>query len=134
MANSILTDRAVEIAKLALDGLARRQEVISNNVANIDTPGYRAQNVAFEGALQQAMDRDHPARLRATHPGHLGAPTSVASLQETPRIGGSTRADGNNVDIDVELVSMSETGIRYQAVSRFVSKKLLLLKAIASGR
>jgi flagellar basal-body rod protein FlgB len=50
------------------------------------------------------------------------------------RTGGSMRADGNNVDIDVELMEMTETGIAYQALTQAASKKLALLKSIAMAR
>ncbi len=48
MSGSLFTDNAIRAAKLALDGLSMKQGVISNNIANVDTPGYRAQEVDFD--------------------------------------------------------------------------------------
>lgn len=134
MADSLFDDSTMRVTKLALDGLARRQDVISNNIANVDTPGYQAQNLNFETALKKALRKEDGFRLEVTNPLHLASPTGSNTFQLAARPGGSQRADGNNVDIDVELMNMSETGIEYQALSQAASKKLLLLKTIAMSR
>ncbi|MCL4559609.1 MAG: flagellar basal body rod protein FlgB [Chloroflexi bacterium] len=133
MSNSLFDDSALRAASLALDGLSLRQEIIGRNLANVDTPGYRAQTVDFETTIQQAMKHGASIGLQATHATHFAVPTPVPAFRAVPRQGGSLRADQNNVDVDVELAQMSETGIQYQAVSQEISQKLLLLKAIAGG-
>jgi flagellar basal-body rod protein FlgB len=117
---------------MALDGLSLRQQITSRNMANIDTPGYRSQEVDFEGSLQRAMRTIGSIQMAATHSGHLAAPANRPFYQVKDTPGGTARADENNVDIDSELLKMSETGIQYQAVSQELSKKLALLKTIAS--
>jgi flagellar basal-body rod protein FlgB len=135
MTSSFLSDDWLRAAKLALNGLSRRQEVISHNLANIDTPGFQAQKVDFEGALQRALDGSQTIGLSATHGAHLGSPDGTAArIQVSARQGGSMRADGNNVDLDVELVQMAETELRYEALTRLVNKKFNLLREIASRR
>jgi flagellar basal-body rod protein FlgB len=134
MSDSILLDDALRAGQIGLDGLARRQEVIGRNLANVDTPGFRAQALNFENALSQALQGANQVQMNVTNPGHLAGGGSGRIFLLEPRQGGSARADGNNVDIDVELSQMAETGIRYQALAQSVSKKLLLLKNIASGR
>ncbi len=135
--NSLLTDSTFDVARLALDGLTRRQELIGTNLANVDTPGYHAQTNNFEATLQRAIKADAaPLRLAQTSGAHLSRPTDRRAEFNAvfDREGGSERADGNNVSIDVELMQQSETGIKYQALTQTVSKKLLLLRAIATGR
>ena len=135
--NSLLTDSTFDVARLALDGLTRRQELIGTNLANVDTPGYHAQTNNFEATLQRAIKADAaPLRLAQTNGAHLSRPTDRRAEFNAvfDREGGSERADGNNVSIDVELMQQSETGIKYQALTQTVSKKLLLLRAIATGR
>lgn len=135
MTEALFSDPGFRSAQTALDGLALRQEVIGRNLANIDTPGFKAQSVTFETALQQAEREPHAMRLAVTDGAHLTGsadPTALISLQA--RAGGSARADGNNVDIDQELTQMAETGIRFQALSQLISKKMLLLRSIATGR
>ena len=52
MSNSLFTDSATQAAKLALDGMSQQQQVISRNLANVDTPGYHAQQMDFKSALK----------------------------------------------------------------------------------
>lgn len=134
MADTLFSGAGYTSAVTALDGLALRQEVVGRNLANVDTPGYQAQTVSFEEALKkQSEPPSHTTlALATTHPSHLLAKSQKTELIAIgARPGGTARADGNDVDIDQELLEMSETGLRYQAMSQFVSGKLLLLKSLA---
>lgn len=134
MSNSILTDSSTLAAKLALNGLSQRQQVISRNIANVDTPGYHAKSFEFEEALRNVFNRKKGLAMTSTSASHITSTTPKVGFSVNNRPGGSVRADQNNVDIDAELVEMSETGIVYQAVSQSISKKLQLLKTIANAR
>ena len=132
MSDSLFSDSAMRAARLALDGLSLRQQSISRNLANVDTPGYQAQTVNFEEALKRLTQPDGSLKLAVTNASHLASSeTSQAGFSLVTREGGSFRADQNNVDVDVEMTDMSEVGIQYQAVSQAVSQKLLLLKTLA---
>ena len=87
----------------ALDGLALRQRVIADNVANIQTPGYRAGRVSFEDSLRAAVA------------GGSGAVTPTVG-----RSTGATRLDGNNVNLDTETLSNIEANLRYQLATQAV--------------
>jgi flagellar basal-body rod protein FlgB len=131
----IFNDSTISTALIALDGLSLRNNVISQNVANVDTPGYLAQDIDFESSLQMALRSTNDLGMKLTDENHQGFLSSQTSLIKSGlREGGTLRADGNNVDIDVELVELTETGIRYNAITTGVSKKLSLLKSIATGR
>jgi flagellar basal-body rod protein FlgB len=134
MGSSFVIDRTMQAAMTALDGLSQRQTTISRNIANIDTPGYKAQTVNFEEALTRALKSEGGNMgLSATHQAHLSAPESDQNVMtQSFRPGGSERVDGNNVDLDVELTDMSETGVMYQAVTAAIKKKFDLLTTIAS--
>ena len=135
MSDPISSDNALRAARLALNGLAKRQEIIGHNLANVDTPGYRAQTLDFESALQRAMRPAQNIRLETTLDTHLAAPANqIAAFRINQRQGGSLRADGNNVDIDVELTQMTETSLRYESLTRLVNKKFSLLREIATRR
>ena len=136
MIKGLFDDPAMQSAKMALDGLALRNQIISRNLANVDTPGYKAQSVDFESVIRRAIDRETGLSMDATQTGHIGKSSGSAASATLirARTGGGTRADGNNVDVDNELIEMSETGIRFEAVSQQISKKLLLLKSIAASR
>jgi flagellar basal-body rod protein FlgB len=137
MPDKFLFGSVYDTLQTALNGLALRQQVISRNLANVDTPGYQAQSVTFEGALQSAQKstttQTLPAvQLAVTKPAHL---VGVVTPPREPvgvelRQGGTQRVDGNNVDIDVELTQMAETGIRYQALSQLITKKYQNLRSI----
>ena len=131
MTDSIFSDNAARAAKLALDGLSLQQQVISRNLANIDTPGYQAQTVNFEDTLKHALDENPTLAMKVTSDLHQVSAEQSLSFSSSLRPGGSYRADQNNVDIDVEMIDMSEVGIQYQAISQTISQKLLLLKNIA---
>ena len=132
MSDSLFTDSATRAAKLALDGLSLRQQAISRNLANIDTPGYQAQTVNFEDTLKHALGHNESLPMEVTNVAHLASSSDAnAVFSVSTRPGGSFRADQNNVDVDVEMADMSEVGIQYQAVSQAISQKLLLLKTLA---
>jgi flagellar basal-body rod protein FlgB len=132
MSDSLFSDSAMRTARVALDGLSLRQQAISRNLANVDTPGYQAQTVDFEETLNRLTQNDGSLPLAITNAAHLASPDdSQVGFSLKARPGGSFRADQNNVDVDVEMTDMSEVGIQYQAVSQAVSQKLLLLKSLA---
>lgn len=87
----------------ALDGLSMRQRVIADNVANIQTPGYRAKRVTFENALADAVRRGSGAV----------SPTVARSLEPA-------RQDGNNVNLDTETLSNIDTNLRYQLATQAI--------------
>lgn len=87
----------------ALDGLAMRQRVIADNIANIQTPGFRAGRVAFEGALADAVRNGS------------GAVSATVQRSLEP-----TREDGNNVNLDTETLLNIDTNLRYQLATQAV--------------
>ena len=131
MSNSLFTDNATRAATAALDGLSLRQQAISRNLANVDTPGYHAQTVNFEETLKHLLNKDGSLPLSITNVAHQVSTAQEPGFSLALRQGGSFRADQNNVDVDVEMSDMSEAGIQYQAVSQAISQKLLLLKNLA---
>jgi flagellar basal-body rod protein FlgB len=134
MTDPLLFDRSLRTAAYALDGLAAQQEMIGHNLANVDTPGYQAQTVDFQTSLRRALSSADAVELDTTHSNHLVSLDRRDRVQLHDRRGGSMRADGNNVDIDVELTQLTEAGVEYQAVVQLVTKKLQLLKAVSTGR
>jgi len=96
----------------ALDGLALRQRTIANNIANINTPNYKAKRVSFEETLA--------ASVRAGD-GHTAASVE-ASLEPT-------QLNGNNVNLDTETLSNIDTVLRYQFASRAVDGEFTALRA-----
>ena len=96
----------------ALDALSLRQRVIADNIANVQTPGYQAKRVEFEAALSNAVRHGS---------GQVSARTQT-SLEPT-------REDGNNVNLDTEVLSNIDTNLRYQLATRAVDGEFALLRA-----
>jgi flagellar basal-body rod protein FlgB len=137
MLTSIFDSSAMQAARTALTGLSRRQEAISANVANIDTPGYRRRSVSFESSLASELSAGGPSahRLRTTDPRHIDRQSGGASDQGVveARDVVSSRNDGNNVSIDEEMTLMVETQIRYQALTQSVGRRIGTLRTVIRG-
>jgi flagellar basal-body rod protein FlgB len=109
----------------ALNGLSRRQEVIADNIANVDTPGFRARAVEFEDSLRAAIARD--AMGRDDGSGRVARVVATEVPTQTP-----VGADGNNVDLRKETIAAMQTQYSYQILGRAMTDHLGLLK-IAAG-
>ena len=118
----------------ALDASALRQKVIANNVANANTPGFKRSEVTFEEHMNTVSRLRLP--LASPHRGHLplGDAVSNGPQVRTDRTT-SMRSDGNNVDIDLEMVLMSANAIKYQALSQQLGDHFGMLRyVINEGR
>ena len=132
--SGLLDNEALSVLRRALDGLALRQQVISNNIANLDTPGFKASEVVFESVLREQLERTRPEgfRLVTTHPRHLEGSGGQTGQPVVVTVNGAARPDGNTVDIDREMARLAETQIAYGAATRLVSAKLSLLRSIVT--
>lgn len=107
----------IEIITRALDGSARRGEMIANNLANVSTPGYKRQDIDFKSALKKEMDSKSSTALRTTKSNHLPFSrqyTSVKGVQNNR----NHRNDENSVDIDVEMAELAKNSIYYNVMSK----------------
>ncbi len=138
MLTSLFDTAAMQAARTALTGLSRRQETISGNVANIDTPGYQRRSVNFEASLRSelaATGRAAAKQLRTSDARHLDHPAAGAGAGGTGEVRDvvSTRNDSNNVSIDEEMTLMVETQIRYQALTQSVGRRIGTLRTVIRG-
>jgi flagellar basal-body rod protein FlgB len=113
------SDRVEGVLHTALAGLSLRQDVIADNVANIDTPGFRARSVAFEDSLRAAVARG-------------GVPEEGVALTATPTLT-PVGPNGNNVDLRKETMAAMQTVFQYQTVTRAVSDRLGLVRTAAGA-
>jgi flagellar basal-body rod protein FlgB len=113
VAVAVIGDVTSSALKVALDGLAQRQRVAADNIANINTPGFLAGRVDFESSLRGAIaSGDDPSSA-----------VSVVARSLEP-----TNTNGNNVNLDDETVSMTETGLRYQLALNALDGKYSTLR------
>ena len=106
-----MSDFAIGAIQDALDGLAARQRITAENLANADTPGYLASNVTFEDSLRKAVS--------AGNLDNFGVGTTK-SLEPTNQ-------NGNNVNVDEETVSLIDTGLQYQTMTTAMNNEFHLL-------
>jgi len=124
------------IAQKALMYRGIRQDIIAGNIANIDTPFYKAKDIGFEEMLAKSaalLQADKPQlKLARTHTQHISPKQESHSLQADIffRPNHGTRNDGNSVDLDIETTEMSKNSIMINAISAALKKKSMLFKTM----
>jgi len=127
---NLLSDVTSQALAAALEGSAARHRAIAQNLANLDTPGFIRSDVNFEQALALALERARQATFAGQAPHR--AFDLFASLPLRPQQDRSSpaRADGNNVDVDREMVLLSRNALRYNAVEEALAGRIRLLRAV----
>lgn len=122
-----------EFQQTALSLRQRRQEVLATNIANADTPNYKARDIDFGAALRGAMDermRLPDTSLTLTSARHIPAKAhSVGPAEELYRVPTQPSIDGNTVDMDVERVQFADNTARYQADLTLIDRRIKSLMA-----
>jgi len=129
----------------SLDVRLSRHNLLAGNLANVDTPGYRPQDIDFAAAMDSVRaaggDLGTAASgslgLRLTNDGHLGldGQVGVGADGQVPVVeveGEAPTLDGNRVDLDRTMATLAENGMLYNASARIASKKLAILRYVAS--
>jgi flagellar basal-body rod protein FlgB len=125
---SDITDRSIMAALgRQLTIAVAQQSAAASNLANLNTPGYRTREVAFDEALDREL-KGGPA-LAATNPGHLSGVVDAASARQTHEVDGlPTRRDGNNVELDRELLHMTRASGDFTAAQTALTAKFRLVR------
>ena len=121
-----LFDTSIGGLNKALDLRWRRNEALVSNVANSETPGYRATEVTFAGELDQAW-KSQSDQVRKTNTKHMGM-TGEGMAHLVQDLSGATKADGNNVDIDIQMAKLMDNSGKYRTSANLVRKKLQMLR------
>jgi flagellar basal-body rod protein FlgB len=107
----------------AMRGATARQQALSDNLANVDTPGYVRKDVDFHGALQAAL-------------AGAGTPSAAAassldsmSFSATADTSGAMRVDGNSVDVDKESSELSQNALEYQSLEQVARSRIEILQS-----
>lgn len=113
-----IQDTTTDTLRSALRGLELRQQAIAHNVANVETPGFHAQQVSFEDTLRSALRSGEDT----------SSVTPVVSSSAAP-----TRLNGNNVSLDSEILLQDETKLRVQLVVQAMNAKYALMRSAITG-
>jgi flagellar basal-body rod protein FlgB len=120
-------DSALGIHQQALSLRTTRTEMLASNIANADTPGYKARDVDFKSALQASVHQHHQLQhagsLRTTNPGHIQLDMAETNAETLYRVPNQSSLDGNTVDEQLEKSAFAENALRYQASLQFLSGK-----------
>ncbi|MCP9446234.1 MAG: flagellar basal body rod protein FlgB [Nitrospira sp.] len=132
-------DRTMQLLERTLDLRSERQRVIASNLANEETPGYRATELSFLDQLRSAYRGRLPVVLAATHARHFGLSGGrgvgavTGKLSEVPA--GDLPLDDNSVNLELEMAKLSDNVMQYNAAATILARKFeALLNAVREGR
>jgi flagellar basal-body rod protein FlgB len=130
-------DALLQVKRAALNARAYRQELLASNIANADTPHYKARDVDFKGALENAMAGRASAGsgMTTTSPRHMkGDSSQVGGANVKYRTEFQPNVDGNTVNMDVERAAFAENAVQMEAMLAFIRSDLTTLQsAMQSG-
>jgi flagellar basal-body rod protein FlgB len=159
----LISSRTIEITKLGMDGLLDRQQAISSNIANVVTPGYQRKEVAFESQLSEIIEKeDLKDYIKGQNsieykPPMVDVFTGDVHTYRTPTmqekaylqtntlfdefkpqyvtdVYSGTNADGNNVELEREMMDLSKTGTKYLTLSNLERKQFTNLSYVIQGQ
>ena len=125
-------DYALGIHQQALAIRSQRTELLASNMANADTPGYKARDVDFKSALENVQSQS-ASSLKRTHASHIQINTSNNNVETLYRVPNQASLDGNTVDEQLEKSAFAENALRYQASITFLDGKFKGLIAALKG-
>lgn len=119
----------------ALKLQSKRMEVLADNLANADTPGYKARDIDFRAAMASAGSPEAPVSLATTNSAHLGG-DAASQLDATLkyRVPLAPSLDGNTVDAQQEQAAFADNTVRYQATLSFLSSRFKSLMTAITGQ
>jgi len=141
MFNGLFGNPAYVTLERGLDACSMRSRLIANNIANVDTPNYKAQRLKFEELLVDKMKTEPPAGklgLFQTDPRHLPGgmigPEEIRTQQGIIYTDDSLtyRLDGNNVDVDHEMAEQAKNALQYATLTELIGRKYSLLRTVIS--
>jgi flagellar basal-body rod protein FlgB len=134
---SITISRTASLLKEAMNYRAARQDMISSNIANADTPNYKPRDISFEQALVEKKNKilqndSQKLKMAKTDGQHIESQEEKTDYSPTLffRDGHMARNDGNSVDIDVETTEMSKNSIMFNALVGALKKDGMIYKSV----
>ena len=124
-------DKALGISPQVLALRAQRMNLLSSNIANSDTAGYKARDIDFAAALSQAEQSQ--GRFERTHSAHIALGGSVGQPDVMYRVPAEVSPDGNSVDPTMEHQAFMENALRYQASLQLLDSRIKGIKNAIKG-
>ncbi len=130
--------KSLDILKRTMDVSLLRREVIANNIANAETPNFKRTDVTFEASLTKALnsEKGKPFEMKLTRDKHItnDKPVDYKTIMPRRVLDYTTQADsnGNNVDIEKEMMDVVKNQMRYQLLTQSVSKEFQTINKVIS--
>lgn len=139
MWNNLFESRSGQLMERAMDVTSLRSQLISHNIANVNTPNYKRLDVDFAAAMQDAVSNGQmpggQLSLAATHARHLQAsPGFVSAPMIVAENGTSSRMDGNNVDVEYEMGQVAQNALFFQSLTTSWNREMSRIKMVIEGR
>jgi flagellar basal-body rod protein FlgB len=117
-----LMDTTDLLIQRALDGASLRQQVLTNNLANADTPGFKASDVNFQSSLNAALASSNPQ-----------ASLQNLTFSPTPISGGGSQTDGNNVDLNQQMAELTQNAVEYETLTEVEKARMSAIQHAIGG-
>ncbi len=129
-------DQTINFNRQALGLRAYRQQVLAANIANSDTPNFKARDIDFNSALQNALVGKGQSDLgmSTTSPRHIAATSSAGPASLMYRTVNQPSADGNTVDMDIERAKFAENAVQYEASLQFIGGQFKTMLSAIQGQ
>lgn len=119
------------LLKKSLDVSSLKGKVIANNIANVNTKGFKRSDVSFEDTLKQ--QNDDVLQLNASDARHFTDEDKSGEIKVNLDNASSMREDGNNVDIDYEMINQASNSLMYDALINQVNSRMSMMKYVIDG-
>ena len=129
-------EQHVSVLSQAMTLRTQRHQVLASNIANADTPNYKARDFSFEAAMQNALAGRNPTggvALAKTSTGHLGGNGSSAPAMLKFRTDTQSAVDGNTVDMDIERTQITDNALQYQILTQLIGNKFQSMRSALSS-
>lgn len=127
-------DGMVSFLNKVMDIRSKRHETFLSNIANQNTPGYKAKGVDFKNALKSAISEQGVKKMNTTNSRHMPGSSFEDLDTLVVEINAPSGLDGNNVNPEMEMARMSENSIMYNANATFLKKNFQMLRSAIRGR
>ena len=136
MKTNFIFDKNMTALERSLNYRAMNQKLIVSNIANMDTPNYKAFKMMVDEKMQSASKDNSQLSMTRTQISHMDINGSATDLGNVERVESnplSLRGDGNTVELDTEMTNLAENTLMYNTATRIISNKFKLLKDVIKG-
>lgn len=136
MKTNFIFDKTMASMERSLNYRSMNQKLIASNIANMDTPNYKAFKMMVDEKIQESSSAEPQLSMTRTQVGHLditGNATDLGRVERMENNPHSLRGDGNTVELDTEMANLAENTLMYNTATRIISNKFKLLRDVIKG-